>query len=179
MTENRFVEPDHQGRRMRGDYSIPRIAAMQSFSPFSFPLAVTDRALVVLIDNGGIDLQLGDVVDGLLALVPAGRMLTGSLRQDIVNALHDKIKSVTKNLLETAELTLNRYTAAKPGRYGDVFVLRDGAATYADLKRTLIAQTNVGRIIDVIILTHGGERQHLGDRRHQRRQDQGGQDRGR
>ena len=34
-------------------------------------------------------------------------------------------------------------------------MLRDGAATYADLKRTLIAQTNVGRIIDVIILTHG------------------------
>lgn len=155
MTENRFVELDRQVRRMRGDYSIPRIAGMQSFSPFSFPLATTNRALIVLIDNGGIDLQLGDVADGLLALVPGAIMLPDKVRQGIVDALHDKIKSVTKNLLETAELTLNRYTAAKPGLYGDVLVLRDGAATYADLKRALIAQTNAGKIIDVIILTHG------------------------
>ena len=141
MTENRFVELDRQVRRIRGNYSIPRIAGMQSFSPFSFPLAATDRALIVLIDNGGIDLQLGDVVDRLLALVPGGSVLPDSARQGIVNALHDKIKSVTKNLLETAELTLNRYSAAKPDLYGDILVLRDGTATYADLKQALITQT--------------------------------------
>jgi hypothetical protein len=155
MTDNRFVELDRQVRRLGGDYPLQRIAGMQSIPPFSFPLAAADRALIVLIDNGGIDLQLGDVVDRLLALVPGGGMLPSPVRQGIVSALHDKIKSVTRSLLETAELTLNRYTAAQPGLYGDTLVLRDGAATYADLKRTLIAQTNMGKIIDVIVLTHG------------------------
>src|SRR5262249_1200544 len=65
------------------------------------------------------------------------------------------IKTQTDRLLEDAELSLGRYRAAKGSSYGDVVVLRDGTASYDDLKKTLIDQTRAGKLIDVLILTHG------------------------
>src|SRR5205085_9010865 len=78
------------------------------------------------------------------------------LRKDLIESMRKQIKDLTDSLLETAELSINRYSAAKPDLYGDVVVLRDSTATYQDLKSKLIALTRDGRIIDLIILTHGG-----------------------
>jgi hypothetical protein len=168
MTENRFIEVDREVRELRKhrhhhhhhhkrehhlhyDHA-PGLSGMQSLV---LPLSATDRVLVVLIENGGIDLGLPDLVDRVLAVVPGASVLPDSVKSGLVSALRAKLLQTTDNLLETAELTLNRYTAAKPDPYGDVVVLRDGTATYADLKRTLIAQTGAGKLIDVVILTHG------------------------
>ncbi|MHB8689640.1 MAG: papain-like cysteine protease family protein [Solirubrobacteraceae bacterium] len=160
MTDNRFLEVDRQVRRARAHRHHPHhhhhdalgVSGMESLA---FPFSTTDRVLVVLIDNGGIDLGLPDLVDRLLALVPGANLLPGSVKTGLVSALNNEIKRITRNLLESAELTLNRYSAAKPDQYGDVLVLRDGAATYAELKRTLIAQATASKIVDVVILTHG------------------------
>jgi hypothetical protein len=165
MTENRFLEVDTELRRIRAHRHhhhrhhhkhyehAPGMAGTQSLV---FPLSATDRVLVVLIENGGIDLGLPDLVDRLLSIVPGASALPASIKQDLVGAIRERLLAITDNLLETAELTLNRYTAAKPDPYGDVVVLRDGAATYAELKRTLVAQTTAGKIVDLMILTHGG-----------------------
>jgi Papain-like cysteine protease AvrRpt2/Phage lysozyme len=153
ITENRFLEVDHQMRHRRRHHGVPRYAGLESLA---LPFAATDRALVVLIENGGIDLGIPWLVDKLLSTVPGASILPRSVRDGIVSALRHKLEQLTDNLLESAELTLNRYGSAKPDPYGDVVVLRDGTATYVDLKRTLIAQAGANKIIDLVILTHGG-----------------------
>src|SRR6266536_3369142 len=153
ITENRFLEVDHQMRHRRRHHGVPRYAGIESLA---LPFAATDRVLVVLIENGGINLGIPWLVDKLLSMVPGASMLPGSVRDGMVNALRRKLEEITDNLLESAELTLNRYSSAKPDPYGDVVILRDATATYADLKRTLIAQAGANKIIDLVILTHGG-----------------------
>jgi hypothetical protein len=153
MNGNRFLEIDHQLRRTRGANGAPRLAGAESLA---FPFAASDRVLVVLIENGGIDLGIPWLVDHLLSFVPGASLLPGSVRTGLIEGLHDRLRAITDNLLETAELTLNRYTAASPDPYGAVVVLRDGTASYAELKRTLVAQTSAGKIVDLVILTHGG-----------------------
>lgn len=163
MTENRFLEVDRQVRRARAHrhphhhHHQHEGLGLSGMESLAFPFSTTDRVLVVLIDNGGIDLGLPDLVDRLLAQLPGGSVVPGSVKTALVNALRAKLREATNNLLEGAELTLNRYTSAKPDIYGDVIVLRDGGATYAALKRTLIAQTTAGKMIDVMILTHGSD----------------------
>jgi GH24 family phage-related lysozyme (muramidase) len=157
MSENRFLEVDRELNRLstrRHGHRNGR-TALSRMESYSFPFSATDRVLVVLIENGGIDLGLPDLVDRLLAIVPGASVLPDSVKSGLVNALRDRLRSITDNLLETAELTLNRFSAAKPDTYSDVVVLRDGSATYTELKRTLIAQAGANKIVDVVILTHG------------------------
>jgi len=126
-------------------------------SIFATPLAAADRVLVILIHNGGIDLGIPELVDKLLASWPGGNLLPDATRQQLVEFIRNKIKGLTDSLIETAELSINRYAGSKPRYFGDVVVLRDGTASYADLKQTLIGQSRQGKVIDVIILTHGGQ----------------------
>ena len=159
MSENRFLEVDRElhslrthHRRHHRNGTAPGLAGAASFA---YPFSATDRALVVLIANGGIDLGLPDLVDRVLSVVPEASLLPARIKSGLVTALRDRLRAITGNLLETAELTLNRFTAAKPDTYADVIVLRDATATYAELKRTLIAQAAANKIVDVVILTHG------------------------
>jgi hypothetical protein len=92
-----------------------------------------------------------------LSQVPGASSLPSSVEEGLVEVLRVRLRAFTDNVLETAELTLNRYQAAKPDSYSDVVVLRDGTATYAELKRTLIDQTSAGKLIDLMILTRGRE----------------------
>ena len=131
------------------------LASMQS--TWARPFSATDRALLILIENGGVDLGLPTLVDKLFAALPVGDVIPDSYRQQLVTLLREKITSFTDNLLETAELSLNRYAAAKPEFYSDVAVLRDSTATYTDLKDKLISLSRAGKIIDAIILTHGSD----------------------
>jgi GH24 family phage-related lysozyme (muramidase) len=157
--ENRFLEPrgqlvatrprtavGHNGQAASG------FAAAQSWAT---PFAATDRVLVILIENGGVDLGIPEVVDKLLSAIPGSDLIPDRYRHELVSYIRDRIKAVTDNLLETLELTLNRYTDATPDLYGSVVVLRDGTASYADLKSQLIALSKNAKIIDLFILTHG------------------------
>jgi GH24 family phage-related lysozyme (muramidase) len=119
------------------------------------PFAAVDRVLVILIENGGNDLGIPELADKLLSLLPDS--VAGEYRQKLVDFLREKIKSFVDNLAETAELTANRYAAAKPDLYGDVVVLRDGTATYDALKNTLVNLSRDGKIADIFILTHGSK----------------------
>ncbi|NGO43048.1 lysozyme [Streptomyces ureilyticus] len=134
-----------------------RFALTESRSPldWSRPMAAADRALVVLIENGGIDLGIPEVVDLLLSAVPGSGLIPDAARRELAEYLRAKIKQTTDVLLESAELAANRYSDAQPGLYGEVTVLRDGTASYQELKSTLISLTQRSRIIDVYILTHG------------------------
>jgi hypothetical protein len=122
---------------------------------FGSQFSVPDRALVILIENGGVDLGIPMLVDKALALVPGSELIPDAVKQQLVEYVRQKIKTYTDNLIETAELLLNRYSAAKPDLYGDIVILRDSTATYKDLKTKLIALSNSKKIIDLIILTHG------------------------
>lgn len=122
------------------------------------PFAAAQRALVVLIENGGIDLDLAGLVDKLVSVMPGGDFVTQGMRATLANALREKIKSVTDTLIESAELAINRYSAAAPQFYDSVAVLRDGTATYEELKAQLIALSKAGKMIDLLILTHGGDK---------------------
>lgn len=138
MNANRFL--DRPGRR----------------PSFSVSAAATDRVLVVLIENGGVDLGLPDLVDRLIDQTPgASTIISDGMKAKIVESLRDWLKTTTDNLIESAELTLNRYTAAKPDTYGDVVVLRDSSATFAELKNALFTASKAGKVIDLLILTHG------------------------
>jgi len=135
------------GGRRRGVMSLPS-------SLWSKPFAAVDRALVILIENGGVDLGIPALVDKVLSALPD--WVAEKYRQDLVDYVKEKIKGFTDNLAETVELAANKYGAAKPDFYGDVIVLRDGTASFAALKSTLLDLSRKEKIIDVFILTHGG-----------------------
>ncbi|MEV6598588.1 hypothetical protein AB0M36_17180 [Actinoplanes sp. NPDC051346] len=166
MTRNRFAEmsdylervPASAGRGARTAVQ-PRVrygrATAQSISR---TMASTDRALVVLLDNGGLDLGLPALVDTILRELPGAGLIPESVKRDAVSWLRQELKKVTDNLLETAELALARYEQAKPALYADVTVLRNSTSLANDLKTKLFALARAGKIIDLYVLTHGGER---------------------
>ncbi len=158
--ENRFLEIDKTLKQTSGNGSNGHSAYTEGVfastsSLWADSLSAKDRVLVVLIENGGIDLNLSGLVDVLWRFLPGSSVLPDSLRSKLAQFLEKKIKSYTDNLLESAELALNRYTGAKPEFFGDVITLRDGTASFTDLKNTLIAQSKKGKLIDLFILTHG------------------------
>jgi GH24 family phage-related lysozyme (muramidase) len=119
------------------------------------PFSAVDRRLVILIENGGVDLGIPRLVDEVLSRLPGASVIPASYRERLVEHIRQSLRRWTDQLLETAELTLNRYTGARPEFFGDVIVLRDGTASYDDLKTTLHRLTREGKIIDLLILTHG------------------------
>jgi GH24 family phage-related lysozyme (muramidase) len=169
--ENRFLEMDQYYEslpRQRGcngsglqPYGVTGLAAsslgVAASLPWARTFAAADRALVILIENGGVDLGIPELVDVLLKAIPGSSLLPNTLRQQLIQGIRNKLKSITDDLLESAELAANRYTAAKPDQFGDVIVLRDGTASYQDLKSKLIDLSRNGKIVDVFILTHGSE----------------------
>lgn len=174
--ENRFLpmsSPASQARSRRA--SAPRQARRQSYGqgwgldcmPGALsvedarlvrPQAVNDRVLVVLIENGGIDLGIPALADKLIEVLPGSSFVPDDLRLKLINFLRAKIKEFTDDLLESAELALNRYNAAQPGTYGVVTVLRNSTATHDELRDTLFKHTREGRFVDLMVLTHGSER---------------------
>jgi GH24 family phage-related lysozyme (muramidase) len=163
--ENRFVEMDREFRgilarsgRAKGTRAFATsLAAGRSFD-LARPQSAAQRVLVILIENGGIDLGIPDLVDKILAVLPGSSLLPDDLKQKLIAFLRQQIKSITDNLLESAELAANRYTEAKPDPYSDVVVLRDGTASYSDLKGQLVSLSQAGKIIDLLILTHGSDK---------------------
>src|SRR5690242_20400851 len=133
--ENRFLEMDDylkRGTRGSGTMSKRPLVLGRSSSMslrWAQPFSAADRVLVILIENGGIDLGIPALVDQLLQLLPGSSALPDNIRQLITTTLRDKLKSFTDNLIETAELVANRYTAAKPSLFSDVVILRDGTAS--------------------------------------------------
>lgn len=174
IMENRFLEMDDylkqcEGKGGRGTATRTYNNNGNGYAPdgtdttghqasvWSRPQSASQRVLVVLIENGGVDLGIPVLVDKVLDLVPGSSMLPDSVRGDLIDFLRKKIQGFTDNLIETAELSLNRYTAAKPDFFSDVVVLRDGTSSYQSLKNTLIDLSQKGKIIDLFILTHGSD----------------------
>jgi GH24 family phage-related lysozyme (muramidase) len=157
--ENRFLEMEQELRPTRSARGASARAFSLGVAASRFDWAraqsAAQRVLIILIENGGIDLGIPDMVDKILAFLPGPSLLPDDFKQKLINFMREQIKSFTDNLLETVELAANRYTAAKPGLYADVVILRDGTASYADLKGQLIAQSQAGKIVDLFILTHG------------------------
>jgi GH24 family phage-related lysozyme (muramidase) len=152
--ENRFLEATRPQRRRAGSH--PAIVRQHTWAA---PMAASDRVLIVFMENGGVDLGIPELVGELLSAIPGSGILPESAKAGLVSAIRDRLRSVTDDLLEGAELLANRYTAAKPDPFGDVVILRNGTGAYADLKGQLIAQTRARRIVDLFVLTHGGDRQ--------------------
>ena len=152
--DNRFLAQQSRahGARIRPG-GRTEVSAAQSWAT---AMAASDRALVILVENGGVDLGVPALVDTLLKELPGSSAIPDSFRASLVKAIEDKIKEYTDTLLETAELAVNAYQSAKPGLYGDVVVLRNGDATLTELKTQLQALTRQQKIIDVYVLTHGG-----------------------
>ncbi len=165
--KNRFLEMDQQlsqlaghaphHHRTGGDVATALMerGIARSQSSWETPFSAADRTLVILIENGGVDLGIPELVDKLLASIPHADLIPDEYRARLITYLRDKIKGFTDSLLETAELSINRYASAKPEFFGDVIVLRDGTASYQDLKDQLISLARAGKIVDVFILTHG------------------------
>lgn len=130
------------------------IASRNRFG-FSGPMSINERVLMVLMENGGIDLGVGILIDHLLDQVPRSSVIPQSARDALVHYVDERIRSATDNLLENAEMVLNRYSAAAPQYYGSVHVLRNGRALYSTLKDTLIEMTEANKFIDLLVLTHG------------------------
>lgn len=128
-----------------------------SLSGWVRPMSASQRTLVILIENGGVDLGIPGLVGKLFSAVPGGGSIPDGYKKKLVDYLHEKIAGFTDNLIESAELTLNRYTDAKPNFFSSVVVLRNGTASYDELKQQLFSLSRDGRIIDLLILTHGGE----------------------
>jgi GH24 family phage-related lysozyme (muramidase)/flagellum-specific peptidoglycan hydrolase FlgJ len=140
----------------RGSHSDNQFSGTAS-APWSGSFSVSDRALLVLMENGGIDLGIPDLVDKLIDALPGSSIIPGSVKGQIVDFIRTKLRSISGDIIENAELFLNRYNSAKPGIYSEVTVLRAGAASYQDLKSNLIRLSKAKKITDVFILTHGGK----------------------
>lgn len=157
---NRFLELDEYQcspatRRRKGSNGAASGTAIAQSLSWAAPFSASSRALVILIENGGIDLGIPELVDKLLDALPGSSLIPDSWKDKLVSHLREKLKTATDNLIETVELSANRYSAAKPEFYGSVTILRNGTATYQALKDKLIALSKEGMIIDVMILTHG------------------------
>ena len=61
-------------------------------------MAATDRALVILVENGGVDLGIPDLIDTLLKELPGSSAIPSSYRTTLVKAIEDKIKEFTDTL---------------------------------------------------------------------------------
>lgn len=121
------------------------------------PFGPKDRTLVVLLENGGIEIDVAAILLKLKKLIPMG---AGSLIPDTVikqagDYIKEQIKKKTDYILESADLLLNRFNSAVPMHYSKVIILRDGTASYTDLKKALIDETRDHKTIDLFILTHG------------------------
>jgi len=161
---NRFLEMNDELQALSAPTSYgqwvvnnaPRYGGWSgAHSAWSTPFAAADRVLVILIENKGVDLGIPDLVKNVMEVLPGSSVIPDSVKRQMEDSLRDTIKKATDSLLEGFELSVNRYASAKPGLFGDVIVLRDSSATYADLKRQLVALSKAGKIIDVIVLTHG------------------------
>ncbi|HCB07672.1 MAG TPA: hypothetical protein DEQ43_26045 [Nocardioides bacterium] len=148
---NRFLETR---RYYGGRHDV--LARPRRGHAWAVPASAADRVLVVLIENGGIDLGLPDLVDKLISEIPgASSVISDSMKAQLVSGLKDWLLKTTDHLIESAELALNRYSATKPDTYGDVVVLRDSTATFGELKNALFTASRAGKVIDLVILTHG------------------------
>src|SRR5215475_161780 len=158
--DNRFI-PSASFRRRGGAQTAlldPIVGyARQQSAGFVRTFSMQDRVLVILIENGGVDLEIAETAKKIIAALPGGSLIPDSLVDTLAAKLRDWIKTQTDRLLEDAELSLGRYRSAKGSSYGDVVVLRDGTASYDDLKKALIDQTRAGKLIDLLILTHGSK----------------------
>jgi GH24 family phage-related lysozyme (muramidase) len=168
--ENRFIEMDEYleqftrtKKRHRNTLThLPEPNGSNSYSisksfEWSVPFSVQNRVLVVLMENGGVDLGLPQLVDKLLTALHVN-FVPDTIKQKVAGYLNEKFKSLTDNLLESAELTINRYSSAKPTLFGDVIVLRNGSATFQQLKDTLVRLSKEKKVIDIFILTHGSDK---------------------
>ena len=169
--ENRFLEADDYLRRVSGQkhsgcaprprngscaYAGERKTATSSQSSvWSQPFSATDRTLVILIENGGVDLGIPVLVTKLLEVIPQSNLIPAKYKNSLAQVIHEKLMKFTDNLIETLELSINRYNASKPQFFGDVVTLRDGTSSYNDLKNKLLDLSRNNRIIDLFVLTHG------------------------
>src|SRR5881628_1583064 len=155
--DNRFVSnaPLRRSGAARKALLAPIVGypaySRQQSGGFVRTFSVQDRVLLVLIENGGVDLGIPELADKIIDLVPGSSVLPSGVRDRFVSFLRDKIKSLTDSLIESAELSLNRYSVEKGSTFGDVVVLRDGTASYDALKTQLINLTRAGKLIDLMI----------------------------
>ena len=117
-----------------------------------------DRTLVVLLENGGITIDVTAILMKLKKLIPStvGNLIPDAVIKQAGDYIKEQIKKKTDYILESADMLLNRFNKAVPAHYGKVIILRDGSASYTELKNTLIDQTRDKKTIDLFILTHGG-----------------------
>jgi GH24 family phage-related lysozyme (muramidase) len=132
------------------------LARGRDVNRFARPFSAAQRALVILIENGGIDLGLGTIVDRLLDAIPLSSLIPDEVRQTMVREIDRKVREITDDALESLELGVNRYASSRPEHFGDVVILRNGTALYSELRDTLVRLSGEGKTIDLIILTHGG-----------------------
>lgn len=171
--DNRFFEMDDYLQKLRngtsgngcdktstetleGPERSSGVSLSQS-NDWSRSLSAQNRVLLILIENGGVDLGIPELADKIISSLHIGSVLPDSAKQALVRTLREKLQSLTDNLLETAELTLNRYNAASPGTFGRVDVLRNSTASYGELKNKLIGYSREAKLVDLFILTHGSE----------------------
>src|SRR4051812_28173865 len=76
----------------------------RSLTGYARSFSADQRALVVLIENGGVDLGIPDLADKLIGALPNIVQIPETVRQQLIVFLRDKIKAATDNLLESAEL---------------------------------------------------------------------------
>lgn len=136
-----------------------RSGALTRPAPRSFASetpAVDKPALVVFLENGGLDVDIGAIAERALALLPLGDIAQRIVGKALRESINEAFRKATDGLLESAELLLNDYAGAAPEHYREVVVLRDGRATYAELRDTLLRLTNQGTATDVFVLAHGG-----------------------
>lgn len=71
---------------------------------YAKPFAAANRALVILIENGGVDLGIPTLVEKILSVIPGSNLIPDSSKTELVDHIRDKIKNFTDQLIETAEL---------------------------------------------------------------------------
>ena len=150
-TDNRFLDVDRHA-----SVTLPGLHRRPVPPAWVRPRTATSRELVVLLENGGFDLGLPAFIDSAVAAIPgASAVVDDAMRGALVARLRDWLRSTTDGLLESAELAINRYSSSQPTTYGAVKVLRNGTATYEELRDVLFTATRTGHVVDLLVLTHG------------------------
>jgi hypothetical protein len=112
--QNRFLETSYKLRANGNGNSSSSRSFSFSTSERSYSMSVQDRVLVILIENGGVDLGIPELVDKILQALKVESVVPDAARKQLISFLTTKIKGLTDDLFETAELSINRYQSASP-----------------------------------------------------------------
>src|SRR5690348_15120300 len=97
--DNRFaLSTRSRGASTARPAVLDALVGMSSTQSWAAPFSVADRTLVILIENGGVDLGIPTLVEKLIDLIPGSSAFGENTKRELVELIRKRIKEATDAL---------------------------------------------------------------------------------